>query len=58
VGVVLGPKPRDADARTLELYRQLDLADFVVDHGHKVAAINLWVKGEPAARLPFETLGC
>src|SRR5207237_7441566 len=44
-------------ARTLELYRQLDLADVVVEHGHKVPAINLWVKGEPAARLPFETLG-
>src|SRR5258708_22259791 len=44
-------------ARTLELYRQLDLADFVVEHGHKVPAVNLWVKGEPAARLPFETIG-
>src|SRR5215472_4862671 len=40
-------------ARTLELYRQLDLADFVVEHGHKVPAVNLWVKGGPAARLPF-----
>jgi 2-polyprenyl-6-methoxyphenol hydroxylase-like FAD-dependent oxidoreductase len=44
-------------ARTLELYRQLDLADFVVAHGHKVQALNLWVKGEPVARLPFETIG-
>ena len=44
-------------ARTLELYRQLDLADFVVEHGHKVPAVNLWVKGEPAARLAFETVG-
>jgi 2-polyprenyl-6-methoxyphenol hydroxylase-like FAD-dependent oxidoreductase len=44
-------------ARTLELYRQLDLADFVVEHGHKVPAVNLWVKGEPAARLPFATVG-
>jgi 2-polyprenyl-6-methoxyphenol hydroxylase-like FAD-dependent oxidoreductase len=44
-------------ARTLELYRQLDLADFVVEHGHKVPALNLWVKGEPVARLPFETIG-
>src|SRR5262252_242885 len=44
-------------ARTLELYRQLDLADFVVEHGHKVPAVNLWVKGGPAARLPFETVG-
>ncbi|MBV8091083.1 MAG: FAD-dependent monooxygenase [Alphaproteobacteria bacterium] len=44
-------------ARTLELYRQLDLADFVIEHGHKVPAVNLWVKGEPRARLPFETVG-
>ena len=44
-------------ARTLELYRQLDLADFVVAHGHKVPAVNLWVKGEPAARLAFEAIG-
>src|SRR5256714_7787201 len=44
-------------ARTLELYRQLDLADAVLEHGHKVPAVNLWVKGKPAARLPFETIG-
>ena len=44
-------------ARTLELYRQLDLADAVVEHGHKVPAVNLWVKGEPVARLPFEKIG-
>jgi 2-polyprenyl-6-methoxyphenol hydroxylase-like FAD-dependent oxidoreductase len=29
----------------------------VVEHGHKVPAVNLWVKGEPAARLPFEKIG-
>jgi 2-polyprenyl-6-methoxyphenol hydroxylase-like FAD-dependent oxidoreductase len=44
-------------ARTLELYRQLDLTDAVVKRGHKVPAVNLWVKGEPAARLPFERVG-
>ena len=44
-------------ARTLELYRQLDLADSVVARGHKVSAVSLWVKGRPAARLPFETMG-
>src|ERR1700724_905648 len=44
-------------ARTLELYRQLDLADAVVELGHKVPAINLWVKGEATARLAFETVG-
>jgi 2-polyprenyl-6-methoxyphenol hydroxylase-like FAD-dependent oxidoreductase len=44
-------------ARTLELYRQLDLADAVVAKGHKVPAVNLWVKGESAARLSFENVG-
>ena len=44
-------------ARTLELYRQLDLADAVVARGHKVPAINLWAKGERAVRMPFETIG-
>jgi 2-polyprenyl-6-methoxyphenol hydroxylase-like FAD-dependent oxidoreductase len=44
-------------ARTLELYRQLDLAEAVVQRGHKVPAVNLWVKGAPAARLPFASIG-
>jgi 2-polyprenyl-6-methoxyphenol hydroxylase-like FAD-dependent oxidoreductase len=43
-------------ARTLELYRQLNLADAAVARGHKVPAINLWVKGEPEARLLFEQI--
>src|ERR1700726_2530320 len=44
-------------ARTLELYRQLDLTEAVVAAGHQVPAVNLWVKGEAAARLAFETVG-
>src|SRR5690242_18239331 len=44
-------------ARTLELYRQLDLADFIVAHGHKVPAVNLWVRGKPQARVSFEDIG-
>ncbi len=40
-------------ARTLELYRQLDLTDAVIDKGHRVPAVNLWVKGRPEARVPF-----
>jgi 2-polyprenyl-6-methoxyphenol hydroxylase-like FAD-dependent oxidoreductase len=44
-------------ARTLELYRQLDLADEVVRRGHKTPAVNLWAKGKSAARVPFETVG-
>ena len=44
-------------ARTLELYRQLDLTDAILAHGHKNPAVNLWVKGAKAARVPFETVG-
>ncbi len=39
-------------ARTLELYRQLDLTDAVVAEGHKVPAVNLWVKGEAGGAPP------
>jgi 2-polyprenyl-6-methoxyphenol hydroxylase-like FAD-dependent oxidoreductase len=44
-------------ARTLELYRQLDLTDAVIEKGHKIPAVNLWVRGEREARLPFEDIG-
>src|SRR3954447_3275218 len=44
-------------ARTLELYRQLDLADAVIAPGCTMPAINLWVLGEPHARLAFEAIG-
>ena len=38
-------------ARTLELYRQLDLTEAVTAAGHRVPAVNLWVRGEAAARV-------
>jgi 2-polyprenyl-6-methoxyphenol hydroxylase-like FAD-dependent oxidoreductase len=44
-------------ARTLELYRQLGLTDAVIERGHKVPAINLWARGERAARVPFDAAG-
>lgn len=44
-------------ARTLELYRQLDLADAVIEKGHKVPAINFWVAGQKKARLVFDDIG-
>ncbi len=43
--------------RTLELYQQLDLANAVVDRGHKVPAVNLWARGERAARVSFAVVG-
>ena len=44
-------------ARTLELYRQLDLADAVIAKGHKVPAVNLWVGGGKKATISFENVG-
>jgi 2-polyprenyl-6-methoxyphenol hydroxylase-like FAD-dependent oxidoreductase len=43
--------------RTLEFYQQFGIAQEVVDRGHKVPAVNLWVKSRPAARVPLENLG-
>jgi 2-polyprenyl-6-methoxyphenol hydroxylase-like FAD-dependent oxidoreductase len=43
--------------RTLEFYQQFGLAQAVVDRGHKVPALNLWVKSKPAARVPLANLG-
>src|SRR3954452_1285557 len=44
-------------ARTLELYRQLGLTEEVIAQGHKVPAVNLWVRGRRTARIPFENVG-
>src|SRR5689334_13170482 len=44
-------------ARTLELYRQLDLSDAIIRRGHKVPAVNLWVQGRKEARVSFEDVG-
>jgi 2-polyprenyl-6-methoxyphenol hydroxylase-like FAD-dependent oxidoreductase len=44
-------------ARTLEFYQQVGLAEAVVDRGHKVPALNLWVKGAKAATVPLQKMG-
>jgi 2-polyprenyl-6-methoxyphenol hydroxylase-like FAD-dependent oxidoreductase len=44
-------------ARTLEFYQQIGLSQTVVERGHQVPAINLWVRGARAARVPLENLG-
>lgn len=44
-------------ARTLELYRQLGLADEVIAAGKRNVAINLWVKGKRRARLALQDAG-
>lgn len=44
-------------ARTLELYRQLDLADAVIAKGHRTPAANLWVGGARKARISLKDMG-
>ena len=44
-------------ARTLELYRQLDLTEALIAKGHHVPAVNLWVRGNAAARISFDSVG-
>jgi 2-polyprenyl-6-methoxyphenol hydroxylase-like FAD-dependent oxidoreductase len=44
-------------ARTLELYRQLGLAEDVVRAGLEFKAVNLWAEGRQAAHLEFGRVG-
>lgn len=44
-------------ARTLELYSQIGLAEAVVERGREVLAANLWVAGKKAAHLFFGQMG-
>ena len=44
-------------ARTLELYSQIGLADAVVERGRKTIAANLWVAGKKAAHAVFGDMG-
>jgi 2-polyprenyl-6-methoxyphenol hydroxylase-like FAD-dependent oxidoreductase len=44
-------------ARTLEFYQQVGLAQTVVERGHKVATLNLWVKGAKAATVALRDMG-
>jgi 2-polyprenyl-6-methoxyphenol hydroxylase-like FAD-dependent oxidoreductase len=44
-------------ARTLEFYRQVGLADAVVDAGRKVGALNLWVGGQIVTQVNVHEIG-
>jgi 2-polyprenyl-6-methoxyphenol hydroxylase-like FAD-dependent oxidoreductase len=44
-------------ARTLELYRQIGLADAVIEKGRRIAAVSLWVAGKQAAHAVFGSMG-
>ena len=42
-------------ARTLELYRQIGLADALVARGRNVLAVNLWVSCTPRSTPPISS---
>jgi 2-polyprenyl-6-methoxyphenol hydroxylase-like FAD-dependent oxidoreductase len=44
-------------ARTLEFYRQVDLADAIVEAGVKVATAHFWVGGANVVRVPLGRMG-
>ncbi|KAF7594633.1 hypothetical protein BBP40_008723 [Aspergillus hancockii] len=44
-------------ARTLELYRQLGLAEDVVANGHKIEATNVWTGGVHRSHIPIGDIG-
>src|SRR5258708_3576326 len=44
-------------ARTLELYDQIGLADAVVERGRKAVAANLWVSGKKKGHVVFGDMG-
>jgi 2-polyprenyl-6-methoxyphenol hydroxylase-like FAD-dependent oxidoreductase len=43
-------------ARTLELYRQLDLADEVIRRSYTAPAVNLWLKGQKKTHVLLEEI--
>src|ERR1700716_2834632 len=44
-------------ARTLEFYSQLGMAEAVVERGHHVLAVNLWVTGRKVTSAFFGEMG-
>ncbi|MBW6424922.1 FAD-dependent monooxygenase [Rhizobium sp. XQZ8] len=44
-------------ARTLEFYRQLDLADAVVNAGYKTPAMNMWARGKRQVQIELADAG-
>ncbi|MFT3836457.1 MAG: FAD-dependent oxidoreductase [Myxococcaceae bacterium] len=44
-------------SRTLELYRQLELSQHLLDHGLILGGVNLWARGKRVAHANLEQLG-
>ncbi|KAF3390561.1 putative aromatic compound monooxygenase YhjG [Penicillium rolfsii] len=56
-----GPAPNSralaVHARILELYRQLDLADELIERGYQLPATNVWVNGSHRAHINLRQFG-
>lgn len=44
-------------ARTLEIYAGLGIAEHAIEIGRRTSAANLWVQGKRAARVPLGDIG-
>lgn len=44
-------------SRTMEFYQQLGFAHELVERGHRVAGLNMWVSGRRVAHAPFDDIG-
>jgi len=44
-------------ARSLEIYQQMELSDYVLQEGARINAFNLYSKGKPKARIQIGEIG-
>ena len=56
-GPALQTRALGVQARTLELYSHLGIADRAVDLGKRATGANLWAEGRPTARIPLGDIG-
>ncbi len=56
-GPAIETRALGVQARTLEIYSHLGIADRAVELGKNTAAANLWVKGDHRARIPLTDIG-
>ncbi len=56
-GPSIQTKALGVQARTMEIYSHLGIADRAIELGMRATGANLWAKGQRAARVPLEDIG-
>lgn len=56
-GPALQTRALGVQARTLEIYSQLGIAERALELGKRAGAANMWVEGQRAARIPLGDIG-